>query len=113
MEGHVIDEIDIDEYDAGIGEHLKALGRQKGVVLSKSKKTKSKNTERIKELDADIKLLQKYHKRIAIFSEGSKTISKGIYLQKKRNTYKIDPIIIGEKINYMYLYSVTITTLKH
>ena len=91
MEEHSNDEVDLEEYDKGVAERLKELGRQKG-VLSKSKKTKAVNTERINELSNDIKLLQKYRKRIGILSEGSKTIGQGIYTQKKRNAYKIDPV---------------------
>lgn len=34
--------------------------------------------------------MQKYGKRIGILTEGSKTIGQGIYMQKKRNAYKID-----------------------
>lgn len=64
MEDQINDEIDIDEYK-GIGERLKELGRQKGVLM-KSKKGKAQNTERINELSKDIKLLQKYRKRIGI-----------------------------------------------
>ena len=64
MEDQINDEIDIDEYK-GIGERLKELGRQKGVLM-KFKKGKTQNTERINELSKDIKLLQKYRKRIGI-----------------------------------------------
>ena len=37
----------------------------------------------------EIALLQKYKKRINIIEEGAKTVGTGIYIQKKRNAYKI------------------------
>lgn len=43
-------------------------------------------------MDSDFKTLGKYRDRIAIIPEGVKTIGTGIYTQKKRNAYKIDPI---------------------
>lgn len=91
MEDHINDEVDLDEYNSEIGERLKELERQKGILM-KSKKVNAQNTDRINELSNDIKLLQKYRKRMGILSEGFKTIGQGIYTQKKRNTYKIDPV---------------------
>ena len=82
MGEHINNEVGLDEYDTGRAERLKELGRQIG-ILSKSKKSKAQNTERVNELSNDIKLLQKYRKRIDISSEGSKTIGQGIYTQKK------------------------------
>ena len=41
-------------------------------------------------MDNEIKLLQKFRKRIQSFEEGIKTIGKGMkYTQPKRNAYKI------------------------
>lgn len=53
MEDQINDEIDIDEYISDIGEHLKELGWQKGVLM-RSKKSKVQNTERINELSNEI-----------------------------------------------------------
>ena len=50
---------------------------------------KSKNQEEILGLSDEIRLLQKYKKRINIIEEGAKTVGTGIYTQKKRNAYKI------------------------
>ena len=50
---------------------------------------RDKNEEQIHGLTEDIKLLQKYRKRIGIMEEGGKTLGEGIYTQKKRNVYKI------------------------
>ena len=71
-----------------IGEKIKDLGRKKGTLNSK-KSLKQNQKEKILELSDDIKLLQKYKKRIDIIEEGAKTVGKGIYTQKKRNAYKI------------------------
>ena len=80
--------ININDFNKGIGEKLKYLGRQKGSI-SKTKKLRDINKEEIYDLDKDIKLLQKYRKRIGLVEEGVKTIGEGIYTQKKRNAYKI------------------------
>jgi len=45
----------------------------------------------IEELDKEIELLQRYRDRMKLIKEGSKTIGQGIYTQKKRNAYKINP----------------------
>ena len=78
--------LDFDEYNYGIGEKLKTLGREKG-RLSK-KEGKIKNKDRIDEITEDIKLIQKYRDRISIIPERIETIGKG-YKQLKRNAYKI------------------------
>ena len=80
--------ININDFNKGIGKKLKDLGRQKG-SMSKTKKLRDINKEEIYDLDKDIKLLQKYRKRIGLVEEGVKTIGEGIYTQKKRNAYKI------------------------
>ena len=81
-------DIDINDYDANIGNMLKKLGIKKG-PLSKGQ-GKTKNKEKIDRIDEDIKLLQKYRGRIKIIPEGMKTIKKGYgYTQPKRNAYKI------------------------
>ena len=80
--------LDLDDYDSGVGKLLKTLGQQKG-TLSKGK-SKAQNKNQIDRLDQDIKLIQKYRKRIKIIDEGSETISQGLkYTQPKRNAYKI------------------------
>ena len=80
--------ININAYEKGIGKRIQDLGRQKG-TLSKNKKMNDENKEQIHGLTEDIKLLQKYKKRIGVMEEGVKTIGTGIYTQKKRNAYKI------------------------
>ena len=81
-------DIDIKDYDANIGKMLKKLGIKKG-PLSKGQ-GKTKNKDKIDKIDEDIKLLQKYRRRIKIIPEGMKTIKKGSgYTQPKRNAYKI------------------------
>ena len=48
----------------------------------------------IDELTDKIKLLQKHRERIALIPEGLKTLGSlgsGIYTQKKRNAYKVNP----------------------
>ena len=79
--------LDINEFNAELGEQIKQIGIQKG-HLSTTKKNRKKNKDQIDDLDKDIKLLQKYRKRIQIFPEGLKTVGKG-YTQPKRNAYKI------------------------
>ena len=78
--------LDIDEYDSNIGKKLNKLGAEKG-SLSRGK-GKTKNADLIDEKTKDIKLIQKYRKRISIIPEGTKTLGKG-YMQPKRNAYKI------------------------
>ena len=79
--------LDIDEYDENLGKKIKELGNQKG-HLSTTKKNREKYFDQIQELTKEIKLLQKYRKRIKIIPEGKKTIGTG-YTQPKRNAYKI------------------------
>ena len=88
MKGVQNNKLDYNDYNTNIGEILKNLGRQKG-VLSKSKKTRDSNKVEIDKLTNEIKSIQKYKKRIAIIPEGLKTLGSGIYTQKKRNAYKI------------------------
>ena len=78
--------LDIDEYDSNIGKKLNKLGAKKGSLARG--KGKTKNADQIDEITKDIKLIQKYRKRISIIPEGTKTIGKG-YMQPKRNAYKI------------------------
>ena len=78
--------LDFDEYNYGIGEKLKTLGREKG-RLSK-KEGKIKNKDRIDEITEDIKLIHRYRQHISIIPEGIDTIGSG-YMQPKRNAYKI------------------------
>ena len=82
--------LDFDDYDANVGKIIQNLGGQKG-ALSKTKKTRDSNKKQINELTNEIKTIQKYRQRIAIIPEGLDTIGSGIYTQKKRNAYKIDP----------------------
>ena len=82
-------EVDFDEFDRTLGKTIQDLGRQKG-TLSRSKKARDSNKEKIDEFTHQIKTLQKYRNRIAIIPEGLETLGSGIYTQKKRNAYKID-----------------------
>ena len=68
------------------------LGRQKG-HLSTSKTARKKNKAEIAEYDKKINMMKKYRRRIGILEEGTKTlkVGEGIYTQKKRNAYKINP----------------------
>ena len=79
-------DIDINDYDANIGKMLKKLGTKKG-PLSKGQ-GKTKNKDKIDEIDEDIKLLQKYRGRIKTIPEGMNQKRSG-YTQPKRNAYKI------------------------
>ena len=88
LKSHIEGSININEYYKRIGTKIKNLGSQKG-SLSKTKNMRDKNKEKIENLTEDIKILQKYIKRINVIEEGAKTIDKRIYTQKKRNAYKI------------------------
>ena len=82
-------EVDFDKFNRTLGKTIQDLGRQKG-SLSKSKKSRECNKEKIDEFTHQIKTFQKYRNRIAIIPEGLETVGSGIYTQKKRNAYKID-----------------------
>ena len=70
----------------------KALGRKKA-HLSTTKTNRKKNKDQIAGYDEGIEIIRKYRQRIGILEEGTKTlkVGKGIYTQKKRNAYKINP----------------------
>ena len=74
------------------GEMNKELGRKKA-HLSTTKANRKKNKDEIAEYDEGIEIIRKYRQRIGILEEGTKTlkVGKGIYTQKKRNVYKINP----------------------
>ena len=74
------------------GEVNKELGRQKA-HLSTTKTARKKNKNEIAEYDEGINIIKKYRQRIGIVEEGAKTlkVGQGIYTQKKRNAYKINP----------------------
>ena len=74
------------------GEMNKKLGRKKA-HLSTTKANRKKNKDQIAEYDEGIEIIRKYRQRIGILEEGTKTlkVGKGIYTQKKRNAYKINP----------------------
>ena len=61
--------------------------------MSTTKKNKNKNKDQIAEYTKGIDTIKKYRQRIGIVEEGTKTlkVGKGIYTQKKRNAYKINP----------------------
>ena len=84
FEDHVNKKIDISKYNTDLGLKIKDIAREKD-VLSHGKKAKEKNAEIIDELNAKIKLSQKYRNRRAVIPEGAKTIGTGIYTQQKRN----------------------------
>ena len=74
------------------GEMNKELGRKKA-HLSTTKANRKKNKDQIADYDEGIEIIRKYRQRIGILEEGTKTlkVGKGIYTQKKRNAYKINP----------------------
>ena len=74
------------------GELNKELGRKKA-HLSKTKTARKKSKAEIAKYDEGIEIIRKYRQRIGILEEGTKTLKvvKGIYTQKKRNAYKINP----------------------
>ena len=74
------------------GEMNKELGRKKA-HLSKTKTNRKKNKDQIADYDEGIEIIRKYRQRIGILEEGTKIlkVGKGIYTQKKRNAYKVNP----------------------
>ena len=74
------------------GEINKKLG-QKKAHLSTTKANRKKNKDEIAEYTEGINIIRKYRQRIGIVGEGTKTLKtgQGIYTQKKRNAYKINP----------------------
>jgi len=82
--------LDFDHYNANVAVIIKGLGRQ-NVILWQLKKIKKNNADKINELTNEIQLLQKYKDRIVLIPEGLKTIGTGIYTQKKRNAYEVNP----------------------
>ena len=74
------------------GETNKELARKKA-HLSTTKTARKRNKDEIAEYDEGIEIIRKYRQRIGILEEGTKTfkVGTGIYTQKKRNTYKINP----------------------
>ena len=70
----------------------KDLGEKKA-SLSTTKTNRKKNKDEIAEYTEGIDIIKKYRQRIGIVEEGSKTlkVGQGIYTQKKRNAYKINP----------------------
>ena len=61
--------------------------------MSTTKITRKRNRDEIAKYDEGIETIRKYRQRIGILEEGTKTlkVGKGIYTQKERNTYKINP----------------------
>ena len=74
------------------GKINKDLG-QKKASLSTTKTNRKKNKDEITEYTEGIDIIRKYRQRIGIVEEGTKTLKtgQGIYTQKKRNAYKINP----------------------
>ena len=74
------------------GEINKKLG-QKKAHLSTTKANRKKNRDEIAEYTEGIDIIRKYRQRIGIVEEGTKTLKtgQGIYTQKKRNAYKMNP----------------------
>ena len=58
-----------------------------------TKTVRKRNKDEIAEYTEGIDIIKKYRQRIGIVEEGAKTlkIGQGIYTQKKRNAYKINP----------------------
>ena len=61
--------------------------------MSTTKANRKKNKDEIAEYTEGIDIIRKYRQRIGIVEEGTKTLKtgQGIYTQKKRNAYKINP----------------------
>ena len=74
------------------GEINKKLG-QKKAHSSTTKTNRKKNKDEIAKYTEGINTIKKYRQRIGIVKEGAKTlkVGQGIYAQKKRNAYKINP----------------------
>ena len=74
------------------GEMNKELGRKRA-HLSTTKTARKRNKDEIAEYDEGIEIIRKYRQRIGILEEGIKSlkVGKGIYTQKKRIAYKINP----------------------
>ena len=74
------------------GEINKGLGRKKA-HLNTTKTARKRNKDEIAEYDEGIETIRKYRQTIGILEERRKTlkVGKGIYTQKKRNAYKINP----------------------
>ena len=90
------------------GEINKKLGLQKA-NLSTTKTNRKKNKDEIAQYTEGINIIKKYRQRIGIVEEGTKTlkVGKGIYTQKKRNAYKINPqtgVYGNIRINMPQLY---------
>ena len=66
---------------------------QKKASLSATKANRKKNKDEIAEYTEGIDTIKKYRQRIGIVEEGAKTlkVGQGIYTQKKRNAYKVNP----------------------
>ena len=90
------------------GEINKKLG-QKKAHLRTTKANRKKNKDEIAEYTEGIDIIRKYRQRIGIVEEGTKTLKtgQGIYTQKKRNAYKINPntgVYGNVRINVPKLY---------
>ena len=74
------------------GKINKKLG-QKKAHLSTTKANRKKNKDEIGEYTEGNDIIRKYRQRIGIVEEGGKTlkVGQGIYTQKTRNAYKINP----------------------
>ena len=74
------------------GDINQKLGLKKGQLMT-TKKNRKKNAAEIAEYDKEIATIQKYRDRIDLVKKGmaTLTVGKGIYTQKKRNAYKINP----------------------
>ena len=70
----------------------KELGRKKA-HLSTTKTARKKDKDQIAEYGDGIEIIRKYRQRIGILEEGTKTlkVGKGIYTQKERNAFRINP----------------------
>ena len=68
------------------------LGRKKA-NLSTTKANRKKNKDEIAEYTEGINIIKNSRQRIGILEEGAKTlkVGQGIYTQKQRNAYKINP----------------------
>ena len=66
---------------------------QKKASLSTTKAPEKKNKDEIAEYTEGINIIIEYRQRVGIVEEGTKTLKtgQGIYTQKKRNAYKVNP----------------------
>ena len=83
--------VDFEDYDENLGKIRRKLAANKGRLSRKG--SKENNDDKINVLTKDLKILKKYSNRIQVIPEGIETMKTGtgLYTQKKRNAYKVNP----------------------